>query len=889
MSETKETIEKTVRAGIRKPLSLKRTVESGHVQQKFSHGRSKSVVVEKKKKRTLPAPETHEPSATVAPPAEPRVMQRTQAPSAEPPRAADLKQPTVLRTLSDEERAARAKALAAAHVRDAEEERVRAERLRVEIFEAAERQRREEEEEEGELRRRREAEEAKKRAPAAREKADLGPKEVALEVPAKVPSAEPAVTKPKSEHEDPAPRPEPHISAETSAPILKPIGMTRPVIVSRPDRPSARPSETARKAEPEAPKRPAKAAATLADLSEEEDARVKKKPGKVLRGPVKGVDEGRVRGRLTITNAFDERQRERSLASLKRKREREKLKALGIPQPREKIVREVVIPEAITIQDLSNRMSERAVDLIKFLMKQGEMHKITDVIDADTAELIVQEFGHTPKRVSEADVEEGFIGEKDAEANLKSRPPVVTIMGHVDHGKTSLLDAIRHASVAAGEVGGITQHIGAYQVVTPSGDRITFIDTPGHEAFTAMRARGAKVTDIVVLVVAADEGVMPQTIEAVDHARAAGVPIVVAVNKIDKPEADPTRVRQQLAEAGIQTSEWGGDYEFVDVSAKTGLNLDKLLETILLVAELQELKADPQVRSTGVAIEAHLDKGRGPVATVLVRRGTLRTGDAIVCGAAHGRVRAMLDENGQPVEEAPPGRPVQVLGWSTVPQAGDEFRVLENEKDARHIAQERGARLRARRLVAAQPSVRLEDLLARAREGEVSELNIVLKADTQGSLEALTDSLEKLSTDEVAVRVVRRGVGAVTESDVMLAQASQAIVVGFNVRPDPKARDVGDREGVDVRLYRVIYQAVDDIKQALSGLLAPTQEEVELGRAEVRATFRVPRMGMVAGCYVTGGTITRGARVRLVRDGAVVYDGRVGSLRRFKDDVREVA
>jgi translation initiation factor IF-2 len=549
---------------------------------------------------------------------------------------------------------------------------------------------------------------------------------------------------------------------------------------------------------------------------------------------------------------------------------------------------ELRVPRGITVKELADRLEVTPTDLIKKLFDLGEMATITQSLSDEAVALLAREYGFEAEVVSPEDEEEAEEEEPEDPARVRPRPPVVTVMGHVDHGKTLLLDAIRQTDVVSGEAGGITQHIGAYQV-HQDGQVITFIDTPGHEAFTAMRARGAQVTDIAVLVVAADDGVMPQTLEAIDHARAAGVPIVVAVNKVDKPEADPTRVRQQLAEAGIQTSEWGGDYEFVDVSAKTGLNLDKLLETILLVAELQELKADPQVRSTGVAIEAHLDKGRGPVATVLVRRGTLRTGDAIVCGAAHGRVRAMLDENGQPVEEAPPGRPVQVLGWSRVPDAGDEFRVVADEKEARRLAQDREARLRAAELVAAQPSVRLEDLLARAREGEVSELNIVLKADTQGSLEALTDSLEKLSTDEVAVRVVRRGVGAVTESDVMLAQASQAIVVGFNVRPDPKARDVGDREGVDVRLYRVIYQAVDDIKQALSGLLAPAQEEVELGRAEVRATFRVPRMGMVAGCYVTEGTITRGARVRLVRDGAVVYDGRVGSLRRFKDDVREVA
>jgi translation initiation factor IF-2 len=560
----------------------------------------------------------------------------------------------------------------------------------------------------------------------------------------------------------------------------------------------------------------------------------------------------------------------------------------AVPEPALAEAEAMRIPRGITVKDLAEKLEASATDLIKKLFDLGVMATITQSLSDEHVALLAKEQGVPVEIVAPDEEEEAEEEEPEDPARLRSRPPVVTVMGHVDHGKTLLLDAIRETDVVSGEAGGITQHIGAYQV-HQNGSVITFIDTPGHEAFTAMRARGAQVTDIAVLVVAADDGVMPQTVEAIDHARAAGVPIVVAVNKVDKPESDPMRVRQQLAEAGIQTSEWGGDFEFVDVSAKTGQNLDKLLETILLVAELQELKADPEVRARGVAIEAHLDKGRGPVATVLVQRGTLRTGEAIVCGAAHGRVRAMLDENGQNLEEAGPGRPVMVLGWSSVPEAGDEFRVVADEREARRIAQEREARLRAAEHVAARPAVKLEDLLAGAREGEVSELNIVLKADTQGSLEALTESLEKLSTDEVAVRIVRRGVGAVTESDVTLAQADGAIVVGFNVRPDANAREVADREGVDVRLYTVIYQAVDDIKQALSGLLAPGEEEIELGQAEVRATFRVPRLGVVAGCYVTRGTITRGARARLVRDGAVVYDGRVASLRRFKDDVREVA
>jgi translation initiation factor IF-2 len=547
----------------------------------------------------------------------------------------------------------------------------------------------------------------------------------------------------------------------------------------------------------------------------------------------------------------------------------------------------ITLPRGATVKDVAERVGVQPTEVIKKLFEAGQMVTITQSLSDEGITTLARQYGFEPEIVAPEE-EEPEEEEEDVDpSRLRPRPPVVTVMGHVDHGKTMLLDAIRQSDVISGEAGGITQHIGAYQV-HQNGQVITFIDTPGHEAFTAMRARGAQVTDIAVLVVAADDGVMPQTIEAIDHARAAGVPIVVAVNKVDKPEADPMRVRQQLAEQGVQTSEWGGDFEFVDVSAKTGQNLEKLLETVLLVAELQELKADPEARARGVAIEAHLDKGRGPVATVLVQRGTLRVGDALVCGAAFGRVRAMLDEHGQPLEEAPPGRPVQVLGWSRVPEAGDEVRVVADEKDARHIAQEREARIRAAEQVAAKPAVRLEDVLAATRPGEAAELRVILKADTQGSLEALADALEKLSTEEVSVRILRRAVGAVSESDANLAQAMEAVIVGFNVRPDTGAREVAEREGIDVRLYTVIYQAVDDVKQALSGLLAPEEQEVELGRAEVRATFRVPRMGLVAGCYVTSGTLTRGARARLVRDGAVVYDGRIATLRRFKDDVREV-
>jgi translation initiation factor IF-2 len=547
----------------------------------------------------------------------------------------------------------------------------------------------------------------------------------------------------------------------------------------------------------------------------------------------------------------------------------------------------VRIPKGATPQELADRMGTSPADIVKVLFSVGELVSITHSLSDEAIELVAAELGRPVEIVRPQEEVEEEEEEVD-ESRLEPRPPVVTVMGHVDHGKTLLLDSIRETDVVAGEFGGITQHIGAYQV-HHDGRMVTFIDTPGHEAFTAMRARGAQVTDIAVLVVAADDGVMPQTIEALNHAKAAGVPIVVAVNKIDKPEADPGRVRQQLVQQGIVPAEWGGEYEFVDVSAKARTNLDRLVDTILLVAEVQELKADPNTPARGVAIEAHLDRGRGPVATVLVRRGTLRVGDAVVCGSAFAKVRGMHDENGQPVTEAGPAKPVQVLGWSHVPEAGDEIRVVADEREARHLAQEREARMRAAELADSRPAASLADLLVTARQGELPVLNLVIKADVQGSLEAILDALEKLPQDEVRVQVIHRGVGGISENDISLAMASNAVIIGFNVRPDVGARELAEREGVDVRLYRVIYQALDEIRQALSGLLAPEEREAELGRAEVRVLFRVPRMGLVAGCMVTHGTMTRGALARLVRDGTIVYTGRIGSLRRFKDDVREVA
>ena len=547
------------------------------------------------------------------------------------------------------------------------------------------------------------------------------------------------------------------------------------------------------------------------------------------------------------------------------------------------------VPRGATAQDLAEKFGSTPAEIVKILLTAGEMVSVTQSLSDEAIELVATELGRRVEIVSPVEEAEEEEEEEVDESWLQPRPPVVTVMGHVDHGKTLLLDAIRQTDVVAQEFGGITQHIGAYQVHQDS-RVVTFIDTPGHEAFTAMRARGAEVTDIVILVVAADDGVMPQTIEALNHAKAAKVPIIVAVNKVDKPEADPQRVRQQLVEQGLVPVEWGGEYEFVDVSAKTRQNLDKLLETILLVAEVEaQPKADPDGPPRGVALEAHLDKGRGPIATVLVQRGTLRIGDALVCGTAFAKVRGMFDENGRPVREAGPSRPVQVLGWSHVPEAGDELRGLTDERQARHIAQEREARMRAAEFAATRPGATLADLLTQARAEAMPTLNVIVKADVQGSLEAILDALDKIPQSEVRVQVIHRGVGGITENDVSLAAASGAVIIGFNVRPDPGARDLAEKEGVDLRLYRVIYQVLDDIRQALTGLLAPEELEVELGRAEVRALFRVPRLGVVAGCMVTQGTITRGALARLVRDGAIVYTGRIGSLRRFKDDVREVA
>src|SRR5829696_7820442 len=581
-------------------------------------------------------------------------------------------------------------------------------------------------------------------------------------------------------------------------------------------------------------------------------------------------------------------------------RRREEFEAMGAPtieaNPAISVEGLVRVPRGVTVEDLADRLGQPAGDLIRVLMQMGEMLTATQSMSDEAVALLAEEIGANIEVVdpSEADALQEIEGWEDTEADrdedLRPRPPVVTVMGHVDHGKTKLLDAIRNTNVVAREAGGITQHIGAYQVRAGADGRlVTFIDTPGHEAFTAMRARGAAVTDIAVLVVAADDGVMPQTVEAINHAKAAGVPIVVAVNKVDKEDANPAKVRQQLTEYDLVAEEYGGKTQFVDVSARAGTNIQELLETILLVADVElNLKANPDRRAQGSVIEAHLDKGRGPVATILVRRGTLHVGDAVAAGTAFGRVRAMFDENGKEVTAAVPAQPVVVIGLSAPPSAGDEVRAVTDERIARGISQTREARQR-QAAIATSRAPRLEDLFARIREGQLQELPLIIKADVMGSVEAIDDALGRIEIPEVRLRVLHKAAGAITEDDVTLAAVAGAIIIGFSVRPTPAARDLANREGVDVRLYSVIYQVVEDIEKALKGLLAPEYEERQTGTAEVRQTFRVPRIGVVAGSYVTSGEIARGARARLVRDGVVVYDGRVGSLRRFKEDVRTVA
>ncbi|MET1413121.1 translation initiation factor IF-2 [Roseibium sp. HPY-6] len=874
MSDTKNPGDKTISVERGKTLGLKRGGgDQGTVRQSFSHGRSKAVVVEKKKRRVVipgqePKPESPAPTTQrLDKPAEaPRKPQQPDPQAAKQARRAASGQRqkgngNVLRTLTKEEAAARAAALQMAKEREVEERKRREEDEKRRVAEAAQRKAEEEERAkvEAEERAKREAEEAR----LAAETAAAAPTQPAAEQAA-------ADEAPKVEKADAAGAPvrRPAPSNGNKPRSLDDMGKRNAPAPARP-KPDAQPAAEDDRANKglRAVKRP------------------KQAPTPTTR-PRGGED--RRRSKLTISAATggDDGQRARSLASMRRRQEKAKRGQQQVV--REKISREVTLPEAITIQELANRMAERAVEVIKLLMKQGQMLKINDVIDADTAELIAEEMGHTVKRVSEADVEEGLFTKEDDAATLQSRPPVVTIMGHVDHGKTSLLDAIRKSKVVSGEAGGITQHIGAYQV-DQDGQKITFIDTPGHAAFSQMRARGAKSTDIVILVVAADDGVMPQTKEAIAHAKAAEAPIIVAINKIDKPGADPNRVRTELLSEELVTESMGGDIIDVEVSALNGTNLDKLLEMILLQAEVLELQANPDRTAEGIVIEAQLDRGRGPVATVLVQKGTLKPGDILVAGSEWGRVRAMLDENGKQVKEAGPAKPVEVLGFQGTPAAGDLVAVVENEARAREITDYRQRQIREKAsVVASGARGSLEQMMNRLQETGRKEFPLVLKADVQGSAEAIAHALNELGTDEVGARILLSGVGGITESDITLAAASNAPILGFNVRANKQAREAASRDGIEIRYYNVIYDLVDDIKSAMSGLLSPERRETFLGNAEIKEIFHISKVGKVAGCLVTEGIVERGANVRLIRDDVVIHEGELGTLKRFKDEVKTV-
>ena len=836
MADTKNPGDKTLSVGS-KTLSLKPRTETGVVRQSFSHGRTKQVVVEKKTKRRLAGDPAPAPEAVPAAPAPVAAPAKVAPRAPEPVRPPARKSGVVLQTLTEDEQSARASALADARVREEEERRAaEAEAARRNTKEFKEQQERE-------------AAEARKKAEEERHRAEEEAKA----------RAEREATKRSTE-----------AAAKAAAPAT-----------------TARTAATP----------PARPAAVAADGSDDDEApRLVRRPGG---GPARPViapkptakpAPAKQRGRLTLSTALNaDDVRERSIASFRRRTQR--LKGHASNEPKEKLIREVTIPEAITIQELANRMTERAVDVIRLLMKQGAMHKITDVIDADTAQLIAEEMGHTVKRVAASDVEEGLFDVADDHASdTTPRPPVVTVMGHVDHGKTSLLDALRHANVVSGEAGGITQHIGAYQVTSPeSGKKITFIDTPGHAAFTAMRARGAKVTDIVILVVAADDGVMPQTIEAINHAKAAKVPMIVAINKIDKPEAKAERVRTELLQYEVQVESFGGDVVDVEVSAKNKTNLDKLLEMIALQADLLDLKTNPDRPAEGTVIEAKLDRGRGPVATVLVQRGTLKVGDIIVAGAEMGRVRALINDQGETVQEAGPSVPVEVLGFNGPPEAGDRLAVVENEARARQVTDYR-AHQKREKSAASSAGMRgsLEQMMSQLKTTGRKDFPLVVKADVQGSLEAILGSLEKLGTDEVAARILHAGVGGISESDVTLAEGFNAAIIGFSVRANKEAAALAKRNGIEIRYYNIIYDLVDDVKKAMSGLLAPTLRETMLGNAQILEVFNISKVGKIAGCRVTDGTVERGANVRLIRDNVVVHEGKLSTLKRFKDEVKEV-
>ncbi|HSI40231.1 MAG TPA: translation initiation factor IF-2, partial [Xanthobacteraceae bacterium] len=794
-----------------------------------------------------PVPQPAAPARPAAAPPSSRTQQAPNAnlyaprPAAPPSRSGGV----VLRSLTEEEARARTAALQDASVREAEERRIAEEEGR----RRAEREAREKIE--------REAAEARKREEDARRAFDEEAKR----------KSEQEARKRFGEEQPPAPAPTQSAPPRAATPAAPLPGAPRVA--------GARPGTMENEEEERRPVRRGPGGAP---------ARPVPTPNK----PTRPASADKSRGRLTLVTAqSSEDERQRSVASFRRRTQR--MSGHRHAEVKEKIAREVTVPETISIQELANRMAERAVDVIRLLMKQGQMVKITDVIDADTAQLVAEELGHSVRRVAESDVEEGLFDIPDAPEHLETRPPVVTIMGHVDHGKTSLLDAIRSANVVSGEAGGITQHIGAYQVASPLGGKVTFIDTPGHAAFTAMRARGAKVTDIVVLVVAADDGVMPQTIEAINHARAAKVPLIVAINKVDKPDAKPERVRTELLQYEIQVESLGGDTLEVEVSAKARTNLDKLLELISLQAEVLDLKANPDREAEGTVIEGKLDRGRGPVATVLVQRGTLKVGDIVVAGAEWGRVRALVSDKGDNVDKATPSMPVEVLGFNGTPEAGDRLAVVESEARAREITDYR-QRQKREKAAARSATVRgsLEQMMSQAKTTGRKDFALIIKADVQGSLEAIIGSLDKLGTDEVQARIIHSGVGGISESDVTLAEASGAAIIGFNVRAHKEAREAAERVGTEIRYYNIIYDLVDDVKTAMSGLLAPINRETMLGNALILEIFAVSKVGKVAGCRVTDGIVERGQHVRLIRENVVIHEGKLATLNRFKDAVNTV-
>ncbi len=823
MTDQKETDGKKKKLTLSRPgkLELNKTVDAGQVRQSFSHGRTKSVAVEVRRKRTFKQADD---GAMAEVRDVPKVQEEAPPEPVAPVEPVKQEPAPPARTLTEQERAARMRALEGARQTETEMAESRAER------EAMEAKRREEEKRQREIEEeRRKEEEARRRTEEEeRRKLDEEASRRAAEQAARLEAAEPV-----------------------AGDAAKPKGKAKAEV----------------------------------DADDEEQAKRSGRADARKPAPRRGADRRRS-GKLTISQALNDEERQRSLASVRRQREREKRASSG-PKESVKVFREVIIPETITVQELANRMTERAGDVIKALMNNGIMATITETIDAETAELLVTEFGHTPKRVSESDVEIGLKGDDDDDENLQPRPPVVTIMGHVDHGKTSLLDALRATDVAAGEAGGITQHIGAYQVELESGDKITFLDTPGHEAFTAMRSRGANATDIVVLVVAADDGIMPQTVEAIDHAKAAEVPIIVAINKIDRPDANPDRVRNELLSHELVVESMGGDVLAVEVSAVEKTNLDKLEEAIVLQAEILEISANPDRNAEGVVVEAKVETGRGSVATVLVQRGTLNVGDIVVAGAQWGKVRALLDDAGERTDSAGPSTPVEVLGLGGTPEAGDEFSVVENEARAREITEFRQRRDRDAKVQAGARGT-LDEMFSQIQAGEVKEIPIVVKADVQGSVEAIVQSAQNLSNDEVSVRVLHTGVGGINESDITLAKASNAMMVGFNVRANAQARQLAEAEGLDIRYYAIIYDLVDDLRSMLTGMLAPQIRETFLGNAAIKEVFNITKIGRVAGCEVTEGVVRRGSRVRLLRDDVVIHEGTLSTLKRFKDEVREV-